>query len=167
MRGLPERQGGYSSSDDDVPLSADQPTFRPARPIEDEDNGRTAYLITPMRNKPRASAPPQPTRHHELRPPTPTPPYTLRPLKNPITRAHLKADAKREFFINLGSLLKYADVQGNKINLEKINGRVQEMAFYGIYPEAESLGVLIASEDKGDRLVSVLNQELSFGTSDM
>jgi len=133
------------SSSDDVPLVKTKlsiPVLTPSKsPIK-----RTAYLVSPMRNQPGRSSPPQiPS----------TQSCSLSPLQNTITIDHLNSDDKRCFFTNLVNLLKY-DPKVD-VKLVKFDERIRVFAFYGVFPDPEWLSVLVKSRDEQDIRVSHLS----------
>jgi len=100
------------------------------------------YLITPTKklklNRMRSTVP-------ESQPPTFT------PLKHRIEDRHLQDSDRYTWFSDIALLSKYLDPRD--IQLSRLNGRLQQMALYDVYPKTEYLVGLKNSDKPEDKKV--------------
>jgi hypothetical protein len=87
---------------------------------------RVGYLITPTK---------KPTRKRSMLPESQPPTFT--PLKNRIEDRHLQDSDRHTWFEDIARLSKYLAPQS--LDLDKLNRRLQEMAFLDVYPNAQYL----------------------------
>jgi hypothetical protein len=76
------------------------------------------------------------------------------PLKHTISPLSLTPGTNRIFFESVTHLLSYVDTTKKTADLGSINGRIKQLAYYGIFPLEQWLSDLVESKEKEDVKVS-------------
>jgi len=75
-------------------------------------------------------------------------------MKAKISPHSLTPETTRVFFQSISHLLTYVNMTEKTADLRSINGRIKQLAYYGLFPPEQSLSELVGSMEKEDIKVS-------------